>query len=309
MNDISLLVTIGKTTFANPVFVASGTFGYAKNVENIVSESTNYSLSELGGILPKTITMLPREGNPPPRTCETPAGLLNAIGLDNDGLEEFIAEKMPYLKTTGTKIIVSIAGRSSEEYAEMARRLSDVEGVDALELNISCPNVAHGTDFGKNPEACENLVRGVRNATPLTMFVKLTPNVGDIVSIAKAAEQGGADAVSLINTLLGMAVDWRRRAPRLGNRMGGLSGPAIKPVALRMVYQVANAVEIPVVGIGGIETIDDCMEFLVSGATAVQVGTASFYHPAAAQKIVRALPDAIRSLGAPDVRQIIRSLQ
>ena len=305
MIDISLQVTIGKLTLENPILVASGTFGYAKDVERLTTDRGPFPLSELGGILPKTITKLPRPGNPPPRTCETTAGLLNAIGLDNDGLEEFIAQKLPYLREIGTKIIVSIAGRSAEEYAEMAAVLDQVPGVDALELNISCPNVAHGTDFGKNPQACEALVAGVRRATQLPFFTKLTPNVGDITEIARAAEQGGSDAVSLINTVLGMAIDWRRCAPRLGNGMGGLSGPAVKPIALRMVYQTAKAVRIPIVGIGGIETVDDVMEFLVAGASAVQLGTVNFYRPGAAQEILHALPEAVRSLGLKSVRDVV----
>ena len=305
MTKTSLAVSIGSLKLENPILVASGTFGYAKDASGLNSELGPFPLANLGGILPKTITKLPRPGNQPPRTCETTAGLLNAIGLDNDGLEEFIAKKMPYLRSIGTKIIVSIAGRTAEEYAEMAAVLTDVEGVDALELNISCPNVAHGTDFGKNPVECERLVAGVRKATTLPFFTKLTPNVGDITVCARAAEQGGTDAVSLINTVLGMAIDWKKCAPRLGNGMGGLSGPAIKPIALRMVYQTAQAVKCPIVGIGGIETIDDVMEFLVAGATAVEIGTANFYQPTCTQKILAALPDAVAYFGVNDVREII----
>ena len=305
MTKTSLAVSIGSLKLENPILVASGTFGYAKDASGLNSELGPFPLANLGGILPKTITKLPRPGNQPPRTCETTAGLLNAIGLDNDGLEEFIAKKMPYLRSIGTKIIVSIAGRTAEEYAEMAAVLTDVEGVDALELNISCPNVAHGTDFGKNPIECERLVAGVRKATTLPFFTKLTPNVGDITVCARAAEQGGTDAVSLINTVLGMAIDWKKCAPRLGNGMGGLSGPAIKPIALRMVYQTAQAVKCPIVGIGGIETIDDVMEFLVAGATAVEIGTANFYQPTCTQKILAALPDAVAYFGVNDVREII----
>lgn len=305
MNTPSLAVSIGSLRLENPILVASGTFGYAKDVSGLVSESGAFPLSRLGGILPKTITKMPRQGNLPPRTCETAAGLLNAIGLDNDGLESFIQVKMPYLRTIGTRIIVSIAGRNAEEYAEMAATLNDVEGVDALELNISCPNVAHGTDFGKNPTECERLVAGVRRATNLPFITKLTPNVGDITVVAKAAEQGGSNAVSLINTVLGMAIDWRRCAPRLGNGMGGLSGPAIKPIALRMVYQTAQAVNIPIVGIGGIETIDDVMEFLVAGATAVEIGTANFYSPTCTQKIIDALPEAISFFQADKIQDVI----
>lgn len=305
MNSVSLSVSIGSLHLENPILVASGTFGYAKDVSRLVSDSGPFSLARLGGILPKTITKLPRAGNQPPRTCETTAGLLNAIGLDNDGLEEFIAQKLPYLRSIGTKIIVSIAGRSAEEYAEMATALTDVEGVDALELNISCPNVAHGTDFGKNPAECERLVAGVRRATTLPFFTKLTPNVGDITVIARAAEQGGTDAVSLINTVLGMAVDWKKCTPRLGNGMGGMSGPAVKPIALRMVYQTAKAVSVPIVGIGGIETVDDVMEFLVAGASAVQIGTANFFNPTCTQKILEALPEAVSYFKTTDIHDVI----
>ncbi|MDO4584950.1 MAG: dihydroorotate dehydrogenase [Planctomycetia bacterium] len=286
-------VALGRLRLPNPILTASGTFGYAKNVSELESERGHFALKNLGGILPKTITRLPRKGNPPPRTCETAAGMLNAIGLDNDGIEEFVSQKMPYLRSIGCPIIVSIAGRTVEEYAEMAVMLQDVPGVAALELNISCPNVAHGTDFGKNPQECEKLVSGVREKCDLPLITKLTPNVSDITIMARAAENGGSDAVSLINTVLGMAIDWRRCQPRLGNGMGGLSGPAIKPIALRMVFQVAQAVRIPIVGIGGIETIDDCMEFFVAGASAVQIGTANFYRPTAAADILAALPEAI----------------
>lgn len=302
----SLAVSLGRLALENPILVASGTFGYARDVAELESAQFGpFALSELGGILPKTITKLPRAGNPAPRTCETTGGLLNAIGLDNDGIENFISMKMPYLRSIGTKVIVSIAGRTSEEYAELAAQLSDVPGVDALELNISCPNVAGGTDFGKNPQSCEALVAGVRRATDLPLLTKLTPNVGDITVMAQAAEQGGTDAVSMINTVLGMAVDWRRCKPRLGNGTGGLSGPAIKPIALRMVWQTAQKVRIPIVGIGGIETVDDCMEFFVAGASAVQIGTANFFRPTATQEILRQLPDAMKQLGAETMNDVI----
>ncbi len=205
--------------------------------------------------------------------------MLNSIGLDNDGIEEFIQSQLPYLASLGTAIIVSIAGKSREEFVKMAARLEGVSGIAALELNISCPNVTGGVDFGIDSAACEKVVSGVRAACRYPILAKLTPNVTNIVEIAQAAEAGGADAVSLINTCLAMAVNWRRRRPMLGRILGGLSGPAIKPIALRMVYQVARAVRIPVMGIGGIATIDDVMEFLITGATAVQIGTANFYNP------------------------------
>ncbi len=287
---------------ANPVLVASGTFGYAREMAGAIA------LDRLGGILPKTITQEPRAGNPPPRTVETSSGLLNSIGLDNDGIGAFLDEKLPYLAGLKTAIIVSIAGRRPEEYVEMARRLERETGVTAIELNLSCPNVTGGVDYGTNPEACQALVSGVREACDLPIVAKLTPNVTQVVPIAEAAARGGADAVALINTCLGMAVDWRKRRPRLGNIMGGLSGPAIKPIALRIVYQVAQAVDVPIIGIGGIATIDDCMEFLVAGASAVQIGTASFYNPTASIEILDTLPAALTELGAASVSEIVGTI-
>jgi dihydroorotate dehydrogenase (NAD+) catalytic subunit len=266
-------------------------------------------LSRLGGILPKTITQLPRPGNPPPRTCETAAGMLNSIGLDNDGIEAFIEKHIPYLSSLGTAIIVSIAGKTEQEFVQMAARLEGIAGIAALELNISCPNVTGGVDFGTDPAACEKVVSGVRAVSTLPILAKLTPNVTAIATIAKAAEAGGADALSLINTCLGMAVNWRKRRPVLGNVVGGLSGPAIKPIALRIVYQVAKAVKIPIVGIGGIATIDDVMEFLVAGATAVQIGTANFYNPTVSMQILDALPKALCELGASCVSDIVGTIR
>ena len=266
-------------------------------------------LSRLGAILPKTITMQPRPGNPPPRTVETTGGMLNSIGLDNDGVEAFVARQLPYLAGLGTKVIVSIAGRSAEEFVAMAARLEGAAGINALELNVSCPNVSGGVDFGTNSKACEKVVSGVRKASSLPILAKLTPNVTDITEIARAAEAGGADALSLVNTCLGMAVDWRRRRPILGNVLGGLSGPAIKPIALRIVYQVAKVVKIPIMGIGGIATVDDVMEFFVAGATAVQVGTANFYNPVASMQILDALPAALAELGAASVAEVVGTVE
>ncbi len=299
---VQLDVQLGRLRLDNPVMVASGTFGYAREMAGFVD------LSRLGAILPKTITRRPRPGNPPPRTVETTGGMLNSIGLDNDGIEAFVVHQLPYLAGLGSAIVVSIAAHNSEEFVEMAARLDALPGVAALELNVSCPNVSGGVDFGTDPTMCETVVSGVRGACSLPILVKLTPNVTDIVTVAKAAADGGADAVSLINTCLGMAVDWRRQRPRLGNVLGGLSGPAIKPIALRTVYQVSGAVEIPVVGIGGIASIDDCMEFLVAGATAVQIGTANFYNPSVSIEILDALPAALEQLDATRVSDIVGSL-
>ncbi len=300
---IDLTVQLGRLRLPNPIMAASGTFGYAREMAGLVD------LKRLGAIIPKTITCEPRTGNAPWRTVETPAGMLNSIGLDNDGLEAFVEHHMPYLGRLGVPIVFSIAGRTYDEFVSMAARLKDVPGIAAIELNISCPNVSHGVDFGTDPQMCERVVAGARGACSLPILAKLTPNVTDIATIAKAAAAGGADAVSLINTCLGMAVDWRRRRPLLGNVMGGLSGPAIKPIALRAVYQVAQAVRIPVVGIGGIATIDDAMEFLVAGATAVQIGTANFYHPTASTDIVDALPGALAQLGAQSIVEVVGTLQ
>src|SRR4051812_31573511 len=289
MPDLS--VTLGRLRLANPVLVASGTFGYAREMDGVVD------FARLGGIVPKTVTRQPRAGNPPPRTVETPSGMLNAIGLDNDGIEHFIRHHLPYLRTLPTAIIVNIAGKSEEEFIDMAALLAPEAGIAGIELNLSCPNVAGGVDFATNPEITARVVRGVRAACPQPIVAKLTPNVTDVVPIARAAAEAGADAVSLVNTFVGMAIDWKRRRAVLGNKTGGLSGPAIKPLALRLVWQVARQVSVPVVGIGGIATIDDVMEFLVAGASAVQLGTVNFFDPTASMRIVEALPGALASLG------------
>lgn len=300
--EIDLRVQLGRLRLRNPILVASGTFGYAREMEKLVD------LNSLGGILPKTITLSPRPGNAPWRTVETAAGLLNSIGLDNDGVDAFILHHLAYLRTLETAIVVSIAGKSRDEFIELARRVEAAGGASALELNISCPNVSGGVDFGTDPHLCEQVVRGVRDQCDLPLLAKLTPNVTRIVDIAKAAEAGGADAVCCINTLLGMAVDWRRKKPMLGNVMGGLSGPAIKPVALRCVYQVAQAVDIPVVGIGGIATIDDVMEFMAAGARGVQIGTANYYDPTVSVRVVEQLPAALRELGVASAQEAVGTL-
>jgi dihydroorotate dehydrogenase (NAD+) catalytic subunit len=302
VSNVDLAVQLGRLRLANPILVASGTFGYAREMEGIVD------LARLGGILPKTITKPPRAGNTPWRTIETAAGMLNSIGLDNDGIEAFIEHHLPYLAGLGTAIIVSIAGRTHDEFVEMAARLDGRPGVAAIELNISCPNVSHGVDFGVDAAMCERVVAGARAACGLPIIAKLTPNVTDITTIARAAAGGGADAISLINTLLGMAIDWRRRRPLLGGRMGGLSGPAIKPVALRCVYQVAQAVTTPIIGIGGIATVDDVMEFLVAGASAVQLGTVNFYNPTVSMQILDELPKSLAEAGATCVGEVVGTL-
>jgi len=300
---VDLSVRVGRLELRNPILTASGTFGYAREMERIVD------FTRLGGILPKTITKAPRPGNTPWRTVETSAGLLNSIGLDNDGIDAFIAHHLPYLSQLPTAVVVSIAGRNHDEFVAMAEQLNGQSGIAALELNISCPNVAHGVDFGADPKLCEELVAAVRSKCEIPVLAKLTPNVTSIAEIARAAEAGGADAICLINTLLGMAVDWRRRKPMLGNVVGGLSGPAIKPVALRCIYQAAKAVKTPLVGIGGIATIDDVMEFIVAGASAVQIGTANYYDPTVTMKLVDALPAALIQLGANSVSEVVGTLR
>jgi dihydroorotate dehydrogenase (NAD+) catalytic subunit len=299
----SLEVQLGRLTLRNPILAASGTFGYAREMQGLVD------FSQLGGILPKTVTKAPRPGNQPWRTVETASGLLNSIGLDNDGIDAFIEHHLPYLRELPTAIVVSIAGRTQEEFVEMAAQLGDQAGVAAVELNISCPNVSGGVDFGTDPAMCHKLVASARKACSLPILAKLTPNVTSIATIARAAAEGGADAICLINTVLGMAIDWRKRRPILGNVLGGLSGPAIKPIALRCVYQVAQAVKAPLIGIGGIATIDDVMEFLVAGASAVQIGTANYYDPTVTMKLVAALPAALAEAGAGRVSETVGTLR
>ncbi|HEX3601903.1 MAG TPA: dihydroorotate dehydrogenase [Lacipirellulaceae bacterium] len=299
---MELSVELGRLRLPNPILVASGTFGYAREMEGLVD------IRRLGGILPKTITQEPRTGNAPWRTIETASGMLNSIGLDNDGIEAFVAHHLPYLAGLAVPIIVSIAGRTHDEFVSMTSRLSDLTGIAAVELNISCPNVSGGIDFGTDASSCERLVAGCRAATSTPIIAKLTPNVTSVAAIAKGAEAGGADAISLINTCLGMAIDWRRRRPMLGNVLGGLSGPAIKPIALRAVFQVSQAVKTPLIGIGGIATIDDVMEFFVTGATAVQLGTVNFYNPKASMEVLDALPGALTTAGVSRVADVVGAL-
>ncbi len=300
---MDLSTNLGRLTLANPILVASGTFGYARESAGFVD------LARLGGIVPKTVTRQPRAGNRPPRIVETASGMLNSIGLDNDGIDHFIEHHVPYLSNLGTRVIANVAGKSEDEFPELVAQLDPVAGVDAIELNLSCPNVSGGTDFATRPEVTERVVRRCREASEKPLFAKLTPNITDIVSIAQAACSGGADAVTLINTLVGTAIDWRRRKPILSNVVGGLSGPAIKPVALRMVLSVAQKVSIPIIGVGGITTLDDVMEFLVAGASAVQLGTVHFFDPTSSMRLLDALPEAIASLNAKSVREIVGSVK
>jgi len=299
---MDLSVSLGRLALQNPILVASGTFGYAREMEGIVD------LPRLGGILPKTITAEPRIGNAPWRTVETSAGLLNAIGLDNDGVDAFLSHHLPYLRRIGTSIIVSVAGRAADEFVTLAERIGEEAGVAAIELNLSCPNVSGGVDFGTDAESCRKVVAKSRDRCAVPILAKLTPNVTRIADVARGAADGGADAVCLINTVLGMSVDWRARRPMLGNGMGGLSGPAIKPIALRCVHQVRSAVDVPIVGIGGIASIDDVMQFLVTGASAVQIGTANYYDPTVSMRVLDALPAALAELDADSVAAICGTL-
>ncbi len=300
---MDLQTRLGRLTLSNPILVASGTFGYAREAADFVP------LERLGGIVPKTVTLTPRVGNRPPRIVETASGMLNAIGLDNDGIDHFLEHHLPYLRTVGTSIIVNVAGKTEDEFAVLAEKLAPTAGVAAVELNLSCPNVAGGIDFATNPATTERVVRHVRRVCPHPILAKLTPNVTDLLAIARAAEQGGADALTLINTVVGTAIDWRRRRPILSNVIGGLSGPAIKPIALRCVLQARRAVTIPIVGVGGIGTVDDAMEFLVAGASAVQIGTANFYDPGAANRILNELPAALATLNATSLADVIGTVR
>ncbi len=279
---------------------ASGTFGYG------IEYSQVFDIQRLGAIVCKGTTLKPREGNPQPRLAETSAGLLNSIGLQNVGVEALIQEKAPIWATWQVPVIVNIAGETIREYAQVAARLDGVAGVSALEVNISCPNVAAGgMEFGTSPKLAARITRAVKAKTSLPVIVKLTPNVTDIVEIARAVAEAGADALSLINTLRGMAIDISNRKPLLGNAMGGLSGPAIKPVALYMVYQVAGAVDIPVIGCGGISSADDALEFLMAGASAVQVGTAGFINPCAALDVLEGIEHFLEKEKVQDIAELV----
>lgn len=297
---IDLAVDLGGIVMSNPVAVASGTFGYGREYEEYVD------ISKLGAVIVKGTTLEPRPGNPPPRIAETAAGMLNAIGLENPGVDVFIEEYLPYLADKKVTVIANIAGNSLEEYAAMAARLEGCKGLAGIELNISCPNVKKGgLQFGTDPDMVRAVVKAVKAETSLPVMPKLSPNVTDIVAIARAAEEGGADALSMINTLMGMAIDVNSRQPVLGNIFGGLSGPAIKPVALRMIYQVYPMVKIPILGGGGIMNSTDALEFIMAGASAVSVGTGNFVDPHAALEIVGGICDYMVMNQVDDLQELV----
>lgn len=298
-----LKVEIGGMGLRNPVMTASGTFGYGEEFASFVN------LHRLGAVIVKGISLASRQGNPPPRVVETPCGMLNAIGLENVGLENFLNEKLPYLRNIKTRVIVNILGDSPEEYQELAARLNVMEEIDAIEVNISCPNVKKGgVAFGSDPMLARQVTEAVCRRFSRPVIVKLSPNVTDIRDIARAAEDGGAAAVSLINTMLGMAIDINCRRPKLANIVGGLSGPAIRPIAVRMVWQVAQAVTIPVIGIGGITCAADAIEFLLAGATAVEVGTANFINPRATEEVIAGLEQYLVCHGIGSAKELIGAL-
>ncbi|WP_136525052.1 dihydroorotate dehydrogenase [Geomonas ferrireducens] len=304
MQRPDMSVAIAGIEMRNPVMTASGTFGYG-------AEFADYlNLESIGAMITKGLSLKPKAGNPTPRIVETSGGMLNAIGLQNVGIDAFIDQKLPYLKNVNTPVIANLYGNTLEEYGEVASRLDGLAGVAGIEVNISCPNVKQGgIVFGTDPRAAQEVVSLVKKNTSKPLIVKLSPNVTDVVVMAKACADAGADALSLINTLTGMAIDLERRRPVLANVTGGLSGPAIKPVALRMVWQVAKAVSLPIIGIGGIMTGRDALEFMLAGATAVQVGTASFLDPSAAQRIAREMEEYLVEHGIASVRSLIGALE
>ena len=299
-----LKVNIGAIELQNPVMTASGTFGYAREFEGLVD------LNRLGAIIVKGLSLEPTKGNPPPRIVETPCGMLNAIGLENVGIDVFVKEKLPFLQTLFPPIFANIYGTTIEAYAELAARVDELEAIAGVEVNISCPNVkAGGIAFGADPNSAFKVVKAVRKKTSKQLIVKLSPNVTDITIIARSAEEAGADALSLINTITGMAIDIETRRPKIANITGGLSGPAIKPVALRMVWQVAQAAQIPVVGIGGIMTAVDALEFFIAGATAVQIGTANFTNPRTTLEIIDGIEKFLSQNKIDRVADIIGTLE
>ena len=301
---IDLRVTIGNITFDNPVLVASGTFGYGDESADLVP------LDRLGGIVTKSLSLKPRDGNPPPRIAETASGMLNSIGLANIGVRKFIDDKLPFLRTLKTRIVVNVAAGTIDEYCTIVETLDAQEGIDGYEINVSCPNVREGgLSFGTDCKLTGEITRRLRAITRRTLIIKLTPNVTRVADFARTVAGEGADAVSLINTVIGMAINVHTRKPKLSTTTGGLSGPAIKPIALAKVYEVAQAVSLPVIGIGGILTAEDAMEFILAGASAVQVGTANFIDPATGVRIVDGLESYCMTHKIPTIRQLIGAVE
>ena len=300
---MNMSVKIAGVEFKNPVMEASGTFGSGAEYSEFVD------LNSLGAVVTKGVASMPWEGNPTPRIAETHGGMLNAIGLQNPGVEVFAKRDIPFLKQYDTRIVVNVCGKTTEEYIQVVERLGD-EPVDLLEINISCPNVKEGgIAFGQEPRAVEEITKAVKSHARQPIIMKLSPNVTDITAMAKAAEAGGADAISLINTLTGMTIDIHKRAFALANKTGGLSGPAIKPVAVRMVYQAAQAVKVPIIGMGGIQNGDDALEFILAGATAVAIGTANFYNPYATAETVKEIAAYMEDYGIEDISQLIGAVK
>lgn len=299
-----LSVNIGKLKLKNPVMVASGTFGYAEELKDLVN------LKELGAIVTKTITLKPRRGNAPSRTYETPAGMLNSIGLENPGIEAFLKGKMPFFKKSGVPIIVSIASESTdEEFIKLTSHLDKIKEVAAIELNISCPNIRASNLISQDPKATYEVVKSVRKVTNKTLITKLSPNVTDIAEIALAAEKAGSDAVSLINTLTGMAIDVQTKKPKIASITAGLSGPAIRPIAVRMIWEVFQKIKIPIIGMGGIIDTLSALEFFIAGATAVGIGTANFINPKASQEILEGIKKYLIENKIKDIKEIVGSLK
>jgi len=299
----NMSVEIAGIRMKNPVMPASGCFGFGEEYVNFMN------LNDLGAIVVKSVTLEETPGNPPPRVCETPAGMLNSIGWQNPGVEVFINEKMPFLRQFDTPVIVNLAGKTVNEYAELARRLDGLDGLAGMELNISCPNVDEGgVQFGTDPHLASEVVRAVRKSTSLPLIVKLSPNVTDITVMAKAAEEAGADAVSLVNSFTGMAIDIKTRRPVLGRAIGGLTGPAIKPVAVYMTWRVAKTVSVPVIGMGGILRAEDAIEFLIAGARAVAVGMGTFVNPGTIPEVIRGIEKYLMDNNVDDVNKLIGSL-
>ena len=303
MQDYDLTVKIGNMILKNPVIVSSGTFGFGEEFEDF------FNLNDLGAIIPKGISLRPMMGNPPPRIFETEGGIINSIGLQNPGFQEFIKNKLPYYRNLKTHLIINFFGKSQKEYIELARRFDSVPGISGLEINISCPNIKRGgIVFGADPQMAYRLVQAVRKSTKLTLIVKLSPNVTDIALMAKSVEEGGADAVSLVNTFRAMAVNIHTKKPELGNMIGGLSGPAIKPIALRMVWEVNQVVHIPIIGMGGIMNAEDAIEFILVGASAIQIGTANLINPRTGIEVIHGIKKYLAQNKTNRIQKLIGAL-